>query len=455
MQLRFIAFFIAFAVTGTAQACGSSGLQLSAGQRSGTQVEAELSKLTPSLRDSAQAMLNQPDELRRAQLARQLANTDLNAVTDFLLAVLSSEPSARVRSAIVGSFGQGSNPRIREALGRIAASDADASVSLLALERLRLLLMVETRDLLVKRLELARQQGDEAGMARLAKEQERWISLVRGTMLPSFMRVPPPLFSLKPDSQPVRVLAFGDFGTGSGNQKQVAASMAEYHRKTPFDLGITLGDNFYDSGMASPTDSRWKLLWDEPYNPLGIKFYASLGNHDWGLNDSPAAEILYSERSPTWRMPSPYYTFTAGPAQFFALDTNEVSEAQLLWLDGELKKSTAKWRIVYGHHPIYSDGDHGDDQELIERLLPVLKNRVDAYLAGHDHVLNHIKPESGVQFFISGGGGQRLYRVKPGARSLFAQATNGFAVVEASADSLTVRFIGTDLKTLYEHNQRK
>ena len=48
-------------------------------------------------------------------------------------------------------------------------------------------------------------------------------------------------------------------------------------------------------------------------------------------------------------------TFSAGPAQFFALDTNEVSEAQLMWLDAELKKSSAKWKLVYGHHPIYSD----------------------------------------------------------------------------------------------------
>src|SRR6266705_140231 len=75
--------------------------------------------------------------------------------------------------------------------------------------------------------------------------------------------------------------------------------------------------------------------------------------------------------SPFVFSPSPYYTFSAGPAQFFALDTNEVSEAQLLWLDAELKKSSAKWKLVYGHHPIYSDGRHGDSQVLIEKLLPL------------------------------------------------------------------------------------
>jgi predicted MPP superfamily phosphohydrolase len=309
--------------------------------------------------------------------------------------------------------------------------------------------------LLNKRLEAARAAHDDAGVTRLAAEQERWISLVRGTMLPAFMRVPPARFSLKPDNQPVRVLAFGDFGTGSPGQKQTAAAMAELHKKTPFDFGITLGDNFYPAGMASPADARWKSLWDELYDPLKIKFYTSLGNHDWVQSDSPAAEILYSATSPSWRLPAPYYTFTAGPIQFFALDTNEVSEAQLMWLDDELKKSTAKWKIVYGHHPIYSDGDHGDSIVLTRRLLPLLKNRVDVYLVGHDHILNHIKPEAGVQFFVSGGGGAGLYRVKPGERSLFAQSVNGFTVVEADSASRTVRFIGADSKQLYEYSMRK
>jgi predicted MPP superfamily phosphohydrolase len=267
--------------------------------------------------------------------------------------------------------------------------------------------------------------------------------------------VPPARFSIKPENQPVRVLAFGDFGTGSPGQRQVATAMADLNRKVPFDFAITLGDNFYNAGMASPTDPRWKTLWDELYDPLGIKVYAALGNHDWVLSDSPAAEILYSERSPSWRMPSPYYTFTAGPAQFFALDTNEISDAQLTWLDGELKKSTDKWRIVYGHHPIYSDGEHGDSQVLAQKLLPVLKNRVDVYLTGHDHILNHVKPENGVQFFVSGGGGASLYRVKPGPRSLFAQSLNGFTIVEIDSAELKVKFIGADSTQLYEHSLRK
>ena len=420
-----------------------------------SQVQAELAKMTPVLADQARAMLAETSEARRAQLATALIRRDSSAVFDFLLAVLATEQSAPVRLAIVDSLGRSANPKMREMLAKLAESDADVRVSLLALERLRFHVTQDGRALLNKRLEAARSARDDAAVARLVSEQERWISLVRGTMLPAFMRVPPARFALKPDNQPVRVLAFGDFGTASPGQKQTAAAMAELHKKTPFDFGITLGDNFYPAGMASPTDARWKTLWDELYDPLKIKVYASLGNHDWVLSDSPAAEILYSANSQSWRLPAPYYTFTAGPVQFFALDTNEISDAQLMWLDTELKSSTAKWKIVYGHHPIYSDGQHGDSLVLTHRLLPLLKNRVDVYLVGHDHILNHIKSEAGVEFFVSGGGGAGLYRVTPAARSLFAQSLNGFAVIEANSGSLTVRFIGADSKQLYEYSMRK
>ena len=311
------------------------------------------------------------------------------------------------------------------------------------------------RALLRRRIDLARAKGDDAGLRLLAAEDERWISLVRGTMLPSFMRVPPPLFSLKAEDVPVRVLAFGDYGTGSPDQKKAAAAMLGYHKSSSFDFAITLGDNFYSMGMESPTDPRWKTWWDDLYNPLGIKFYATMGNHDWGYPDSPAAEILYGQQSPSWRMPAPYYTFTAGPVQFFALDTNEISEAQLIWLTAELDKSRSRWKLVYGHHPVYSAGQHGDNAELIRRLLPILKGRADVYLAGHDHDMQHLKPEGELQFFVSGGGGASNRPIKPGPRSIFAKSSFGFSVVDASATELKITFISSDSEKLYEYALHK
>jgi len=415
-----------------------------------TAADARLDKLPPALREQGQAILKQTDERERARLAGDLARKDAAGAMEFLLAVLAADPAHRVRSAIVDRMGRYSHPQVRQALERQVLSDSDTDVALLALERLRAQQAQDLAKLLRQRLEQARTKNDEAALRQLAREQERWISLVRGAMLPAFLRVTPPLFSLKAEDQPIRVLAFGDFGNGSKEQKQVAAAMLKFHRQTPFDFAVTLGDNFYSIGMESLTDPRWKTWWDELYDPLGIKFYATMGNHDWGHADSPAAEILYAKQSPSWRMPAPYYTFTAGPMQFFAMDTNEVSEAQLLWLKDELAKSRARWKLVYGHHPIYSVGAHEDNPGLIKRLLPILKGRADVYLAGHDHDLQHLKAEDGVHFFVAGGGGAGLRPPKPGLRSLFAKDAHAFCVLETDGRQLKVRFIDTSLNQLYE-----
>ena len=418
------------------------------------QLAEQASRLPQDLRARALTPANDASVVQRPPAAADLARRSPEAALDFLLAVYATEPAARVRAAIVDNLGRSSpSPKVRDLLERAAVSDADAGVSKTALERLRQQRTAELRSLLGKRIQAARDSGDEAGLRLLAQEQERWISLVRGAMLPAFLRQPPEVFALKPPDKSVRVLAFGDFGTGSEAQRKTAAAMLAYHRKSPFDFGITLGDNFYDVGMASPQDPRWKTWWEDLYGPLQIRFYASLGNHDWGGADSPAAEILYS--SATWKMPAPYYTFTAGAAQFFALDTNDISEAQLIWLKEELAKSRARWKVVYGHHPIYSDGDHGDSLVHKAKLMPLLKDNVDLYLVGHDHVLNHIKPESGVHFFVAGGAGASLYKVTPKERTLFAESGNGFAVIEADGGALTVRFISADSRPLYEYALRK
>jgi 3',5'-cyclic AMP phosphodiesterase CpdA len=235
----------------------------------------------------------------------------------------------------------------------------------------------------------------------------------------------------------------------------MAAAMARYHAQTPFDFAVTLGDNFYPAGMASPADPRWERDFARHYQPLRIRFFPSLGNHDWVMADSPVAEILYSAKSSTWQMPADRYTFVAGPAQFFAIDTNLVSRAQLEWLNRELARSEARWKIVYGHHPIYSYGVHGDTSALRDTLLPLLRKRAQLYVSGHDHDLQHIAPEDGVHFVIAGGGGGPPRSITRGAHTLYASSPNGFAVIEATRSTLTVTLVGDDLKPLHRFALRE
>src|SRR6185295_6537569 len=269
-----------------------------------------------------------------------------------------------------------------------------------------------------------------------------------------------------PADTPVRFVAFGDFGDGSPAQRAVARAMARVDAARPFDFGVTLGDNFYEQGLADPASPRWQSQWETLYGLPDIRRYASLGNHDHYDEASPAAEHERSRRSATWCLPSPfYYTFAAGPVQLFALDTDPIerrdvasAREQAAWLDRALSTSGATWKVVYGHHPIYSSGLHGDSAALGTTILPVLEKRgADLYLAGHDHDLEIQRPAGGVTFAIAGAAGHELRALGERSRcsAWAAGRTPGFAVVEATAESLSIEFVGTGGRDLYRTEIRK
>jgi tartrate-resistant acid phosphatase type 5 len=406
-----------------------------------------------------------------AALALALRGMSINPEGfDFMMLQLTKEPSAERRSLILkygiephvryANDGEQGN-RVRELLMKLVLQDPSSDVSLEAVQALRRLDWGHSSQLIVARAGRARAENDMTGAMKLLDEGDQWIGWDEQINIPNFLRTAPPVFSVVPENKSIRVLAFGDFGTGSPQQLQVAAAMREYHRKSPFDFGITLGDNFYPNGVSSPDDPQWKAKWEDLYGPLGLSFYATLGNHDYIRADGPAAEILHTQKSPTWKMPATYYTYTAGPVQFFAIDTIELSDSplpnkELAWLDAELVKSKAKWKIVYGHYQIYS-ATRGDEQNLIKRLLPVMRNRVDVYLCGHDHNLQELKPEDGVHFFVSGGGGAGSYpfRFPDYRHSVFKQEQYGFTVLDADNEQLRMQFIDLNGKELYSSVIRK
>lgn len=344
--------------------------------------------------------------------------------------------------------------QLQAVLEHLVATDSDADVALEAARDLRKLNWGVNGQFLLKAADNAHQRKDSAGEAALRKEAYDWLAYDEQVNLPTFLRTPPPVFSAAPEDKAIRVLAFGDFGNGSPAQKQLAATMITYSKQHPFDFGITVGDNFYPRGVSSPDDPHWVNDWEKVYGPLGISFYPALGNHDYLQADGPAAEVIYTHRSKTWRMPATFYTYTAGPVQFFVIDTMEMSDTalyqqQLAWLDAEIAKSKARWKIVYGHYQVYS-ASRGDEQNLIDRLMPVLRNRVNLFLCGHDHNLQELQSDGGVSFFVSGAAGASLYDFTQNnyARTTFQAKQNGFNVIDADQNRLKVSVVGMDGITL-------
>jgi predicted MPP superfamily phosphohydrolase len=233
------------------------------------------------------------------------------------------------------------------------------------------------------------------------------------------------------EQKSLRFAVIGDSGTGDREQYEVAQQMEIYRQKVGFDMVIMLGDNIY--GGHTPKDFSRKF--EVPYKPLldaGVKFYASLGNHD-----DPNDERLYK---PFNMGGERYYAFRKNDVAFFALDSNYMDPKQLQWVEDSLRNSQGKWKICFFHHPLYNDGrSHGPDTDLRTQLLPLFQRYgVNAVFSGHEHVYERMKPENNIYYFILGNSGKLMtHDLRPSDRMVKGFDTDrSFMLVEISGDKL-------------------
>ncbi len=276
----------------------------------------------------------------------------------------------------------------------------------------------------------------------------------------------------------------GDWGrNGEIDQSSVAASMKKCAEMADPEFFISTGDNFYTYGVASVDDPQWMSSFENVYkgNAFQIDWYAILGNHDY--RGSAQAQIDYTKKSRRWIMPAAYFTKVHRTdndqkVRFIFMDTNpfvkkyykEIEDypelarqdttKQWKWVDSVFAASATnkeEWKIVVGHHPVYSSSKkHGDTKELHSTLKPRLEsNKVQAYICGHDHDLQHQKPKgSYVDYFLSGAGAE----VRPTAsyeHTLFAESIPGFAIVSISGDVLTLYYVDNHGNVVYTYSRTR
>ncbi len=241
----------------------------------------------------------------------------------------------------------------------------------------------------------------------------------------------------------LKFAAMGDNGTGDDPQYDIAKQMVAARTRFPFDLVIMLGDNMY--GGQSPDDFVKKF--ERPYAALlaaGVRFQASLGNHDRPENVSYKPYNMNGQR---------YYTFARGNVRFFVLDSTQMDARQVQWLDGALGDAREDWKICYFHHPLYSNaGRHGSSFDLRVLLEPIFVRRgVNAVFSGHDHVYERVKPQKGIYYFVSGSAGQlRKGNMRPSAdeTAAYFDQDQSFMLVEIAGDEMHFEAISRTGKTV-------
>ena len=274
--------------------------------------------------------------------------------------------------------------------------------------------------------------------------------------------------SAKADTSGFDFFVLGDWSHTRSGQRRVARAMEITASGAPPRFVISTGDNFYPSGVTSITDPLWAEAFENIYSTPSLRcpWYVILGNHDHKGNTD--AQVAYTNSSSQWFMPSPYYHRRETIegyifAEFVFLDTNPIVEhrstfwnrwidpappdKQISWLETVLRESTATWKIVVGHHPVFSGGPHGPSAALAERVKPLLeKFGVQAYFNGHEHNLQHYT-HSGVHY-LSSGSGSDIRQLKDASKAKFSAATLGFLRGRLTASSLTVDFINDDARIL-------
>ena len=272
----------------------------------------------------------------------------------------------------------------------------------------------------------------------------------------------------------INFIVLGDWGrNGEFHQKDVANEMGKQATKTQTGFIVSTGDNFYPDGVISTTDPQWNTSFESIYSSysLNIPWYTCFGNHDYRGNIQ--AQLDYSKVSRRWRTTDRYYSFektipnSTEKVLFVFIDTNPFDEtlsrnshsdlekqdktAQLTWLENTLSKTKAKWKIVIGHHPLYTTGVRRDKMlDVRKAFLPIFeKQNVNIYFAGHEHDLQHQKPAGFTHYFVSGAGSEIRPVTTDEKQTKFVASDHGFMSVQIEKDTLNLQVINYLGKELY------
>jgi hypothetical protein len=124
---------------------------------------------------------------------------------------------------------------------------------------------------------------------------------------------------------------------------------------------------------------------------------------------------------------------------------------QLAWLDQDLEDSSATWKIVVMHEPMYTVGGYRADGALVKDLGALFdKHQVPLVFSGHDHSYQRTwrinngtlqKSDTGTVQLLSGGASNFFGRNRYPDWNIIYEETNHFMRVEADGDTLTFKAV--------------
>jgi 3',5'-cyclic AMP phosphodiesterase CpdA len=243
---------------------------------------------------------------------------------------------------------------------------------------------------------------------------------------------------LPPDAQPLlRVALVGDVGDAGARADAVAGAVQDQSAVDRYDILMLLGDNVYPAG--DPTRVQATVL--DPFAAVledGTDLFAILGNHDEleGAGDAQLEAL---------GVPGRWYAVERGEMLGIALDsTDPTNPEQLAWLEETLASSDATWKLVGIHHPPYSSGYHGSNEDIRDAFAPLFERYgVQVVFSGHEHDYQRTDPINGVVYVVSGAA-SRTRRTGVEDFTAVAWSTHHFVDLNIFEDRLLLRAVDQD-----------
>jgi hypothetical protein len=236
------------------------------------------------------------------------------------------------------------------------------------------------------------------------------------------------------DGRPIRLVAFGDMGFPTIDQRAVIEQMS----RVEFDLVLLAGDIAYPEGKLSELEAHFFA----PYAPLmrSAPFYPASGNHDYLTADAAPfrqAFALPESGGPAGR--ERWYSFDWGDLHVVVLDSERLGPPQESWLEADLTAhAAARWTIALVHRAPFSSGEHGSDFPTRDAFVPILaRHRVALVIAGHEHHYERFRRRAGVTYVVTGGGGRGTRRIRAAsADTAFAAQVAHFVYLIVERDRI-------------------
>lgn len=286
-----------------------------------------------------------------------------------------------------------------------------------------------------------------------------WASAQAGT-LPDFRR------------RNLNFIVVSDSGEKTDSLRARASILADHMdslvRRGGISFVLHAGDQIHDKGVRDALDPEWKFKFLDVYERdalMSIPWHAVPGNHEYRSNPDAVAE--YSSVQPWWETPSRYYAIEEGGVLILMMDTTPLIDSykceekglvpagyrreELHWADSTLAASNARWKIVVGHHPVYSvtEKKTKERKDMQRRIVPLLRDHgVRLYINGHVHNFQHVIDDNGISY-VTNASSVKNRAAAAGNGSRFWNPGPGFTVVSVSRRCMKVYFVNGDGDVIY------